>query len=543
MNGVKNTKLRAVAYLRKSTRDQQENSIFNQRKAIDAFAERHDISIVKYLVDDGISGLTMEKRDAFKELINEYVIAGKMEFTIILVLDVTRWGRFQDIDESAHLEYVCRKNGKEIIYITEAFKNDNSIMDAVIKSIKRAMAAEYSKNLGDKVLAGSLTIASQGFRLGGTAPYGFERMRLDQDRNPAGVLKDGQRKAIANERVTLTPGDIVEVKTIKTIFTAFTEKQIHEAKIAVMLNQRNIPSPGGGNWKENTIRVILKNEIYTGAQVYNRTSQRLNGPTHRNPRKDWVIAPGSFEALVSEDAFTQAQKILHQRNPRFTDQELIDKLQELFKVHGKLSGIIIEAAEDLPSSGTISKRFGSLVNAYKLVGYVPPQDFRFLELKEIVRDIESSLLNKVIDNLEQLGMHVVDHGSHFRINDQLNIRIAASSIRNKSGRKRWAYRFDRSQSVDITIAVRLANDDGKIQDFYCFPMIAMETDKLFVSWTNGVYLDVFRFDDLTYFYDLFGDVSTVNNQSNSEENNAQDTGNTDLNDQNNQSPGAGPQQV
>ena len=530
MSGVKNTKLRAVAYLRKSTRDQQENSILNQRKAIDAFAERHDISIVKYLVDDGISGLTMEKRDAFKELINEYVIAGKMEFTLILVLDVTRWGRFQDIDESAHLEYICRKHGKEIIYITEAFKNDNSIMDAVIKSIKRAMAAEYSKNLGDKVLAGSLTIAAQGYRVGGTAPYGFERMRLDQNRNPVGVLEDGQRKAIANERVILTPGKVTEVETIRKIFTAFTERQLHEAKIAVMLNQQQVPSPGGGQWSENTIRVILKNDIYTGAQVYNRSTGRLNGPTRRNPRKDWVIVPGAFESLVSEDAFTQAQQILQQRNPTYSDQELIEKLQQLFKLHGRLSGLIIEATEGLPAPSTISRRFGSLVNAYKLVGYIPPQDFRFLELKELVRDIEMNLLNRVIDNLEQMGLHVVDQGSHFRINDQLNIRIAASSVRNKSGRKRWAYRFDRSQSIDITIAVRLADDEGKIQDFYCFPMIAMDVDKLFVSWTNGVYMDVFRFDDLTYFYNLFGDAATVDNQSNSEENHAQDSGYPDLED-------------
>ena len=543
MRNAKNTKLRAVAYLRKSTRDQQENSILNQRKAIDAFAERHEITILKYLIDDGISGLTMEKRDAFKELINEYVIGGKVEFTLILVLDVTRWGRFQDIDESAHLEYLCRKHGKEIIYITEAFKNDNSIMDAVIKSIKRAMAAEYSKNLGDKVLAGSLTIAAQGYRLGGLAPYGFERMRLDKDRNPVGILQDGQRKAIANERVTLTPGDITEVEAVKSIFTAFTEKQLNESKIAVMLNKRDIPAPGGGEWSENSIKIILKNEIYTGAQVYNRTSQRLNGPSRLNPRKDWVVVPGAFESLVSEETFKKAQLLIHERNPKYSDQELIEKLQQLFKVHGKLSGLIIESAEGLPSPGTISKRFGSLINAYKLVGYVPPYDYRFLELKEVVKDIEMTLLNRIIDNLEIMGLNVVDHGSHFRINDQLNIRIAASGIRNNKGRKRWAYKFDRSQSVDITIAVRLADDEGKIQDFYCFPMVSMEMDKLLISWTNGIYLDVFRFDDLTYFYDLFGDAATVNNQSNSEENNEEDRGDTDIEDQDNQSPGERPQQI
>ncbi|NQT34549.1 recombinase family protein [bacterium] len=511
MDEVRNPKLRAVAYLRRSTRDQQENSIYNQRQAIDAFAERHEIRVVKYLIDDGISGLTMEKRGAFKQLINDYVIGGKMDFSLILVLDVTRWGRFQDIDESAHLEYLCRKHGKEIIYITEAFKNDNSIMDAVIKSIKRAMAAEYSKNLGDKVLAGSLTIAAQGYRVGGTAPYGYERMRLDQERKPVSILHDGQHKAIANERVTLTPGDSPEVETVRDIFHSFTEQQIHEAKIAIKLNQRRIPAPGGKDWTESSIRVILRKEIYTGAQIYNKTTQRLNNPLRQNPREDWIMVPGAFEAIVSKEAFTKAQEILNQRRLTYTDQELIEKLQQLFVTNGRLNGLIIDATSGLPSSATIGKRFGSLINAYKLVGYVPPHDYRFIELKGLVQDVELSLLNRIIENLEQMGLHVVDYGSHFRINDQLNIRIVASSIRNKDGRKCWVYRFDRSQSIDITIAVRLADDEGNIQDFYYLPMIVMEVDQLFLLWFNGVYLDVFRSNNITNFYDLFADTSVINN--------------------------------
>jgi DNA mismatch repair ATPase MutS len=34
-------------------------------------------------------------------------------------------------------------------------------------------------------------------------------------------------------------------------------------------------------------------------------------------------------------------------------------------------------------------------------------------------------------------------------------------------------------------------------------MIAMEMERLFVNWANGIYLDTFRFSDLGYFYNLF----------------------------------------
>ena len=498
-------RLRAVAYLRKSTRDQQENSIFNQRKAIDAFAERHEISIVKYFVDDGISGLTMEKRNAFMELINDYVKGGKIDFSIILVLDVTRWGRFQDIDESAHLEYTCRKHGKEIIYVTEGFKNDNSIMDSVIKSIKRAMAAEYSKNLGEKVLAGSLTIASQGYRLGGIAPYGYNRLRLDQNKEPVGVLKPGQRKAIANERVSLTPGDDKEVNTVRDIFRKFTEDQLLESRIAVELNERKRKSPSGGKWTENSVRMILKNETYAGTLVYNRQTQRLKGPSRKNPRDKWIIVPEAFEAVISPEQYVKAQALFKERSHLYTDSELLEMLQRLFEKHGKLSGLIIESMPRIPASSTFRKRFGSLINAYKLVGYIPPQDYRFIELKEIVKEVSEKVIMEVIETLEKMGHTVIDCGSFIRLNDQLNIDIVSSSIRNKNGKKKWAYKFNRKQDIDITIAVRLADDEGGILDYYFFPLLAMEMDKLFVAWNNGVYLDTFRFENLDYFFNQFGD--------------------------------------
>lgn len=510
-------KLHAVAYLRKSTREMQENSILNQRKAIDAFAEHHNIHILKYFIDDGISGLTMSKRDAFKELINEYVIGGKLSFSIILVLDVTRWGRFQDIDESAHLEFICRKHGKEIIYVTEEFKNDNSIMDSLIKALKRAMAAEYSKNLSDKVLAGSLTIARQGFRVGAPAPYGFERMRLDQQRNPVGILHDGERKAIANERVTLVPGNAEEVETIKHIFGLFTRRGLREGNIAIELNERKIPSPGGGEWTENTIRVMLRDETYTGTLRYNRTSSRLHGPTRKNPRDRWVLVPQAFEAIVSPDTFLEAQQIFQKRHPVWSDQDILLRLQELFQTHGKLTGLIIESTPQMPSTNILKKRFGSLFNAYKLVGYVPPYDIRFFELKELVKSIEERLWQEVFAALVEMGLTVVDHGTHLCLNDQLNIQLMASSIRNNNGKKRWVYRFDRQVDIDLTLAVRLADDAGNILDFYCFPSIAMETDKLFVSWSNGIYLDAYRFDKIIDVYDLFGDSGHINKEKTCDE--------------------------
>jgi hypothetical protein len=83
-----------------------------------------------------------------------------------LVLDVSRWGRFQDVDESAYYEFLCRQSGVRVQYCAESFVNDLSPYSNLVKAIKRMMAAEYSRELGVKVLqcgcfwTGRLTLRS-----------------------------------------------------------------------------------------------------------------------------------------------------------------------------------------------------------------------------------------------------------------------------------------------------------------------------------------------------------------------------------------------
>ena len=80
------------------------------------------MEIVRTYADEGKSGLRIEGRDTLKQLI-ETVTAGKADFEAILVYDVSRWGRFQDADESAYYEYICRRAGIAVHYCAEQFEN------------------------------------------------------------------------------------------------------------------------------------------------------------------------------------------------------------------------------------------------------------------------------------------------------------------------------------------------------------------------------------------------------------------------------------
>ena len=159
--------VRAAQYVRMSTEHQQ-YSTANQEDVIQAYAAKRGIQIVRTYADEGKSGLSVAGRKSLKQLIAD-VTCGASDYTVILVYDVSRWGRFQDADESAYYEYLCKQAGIEVHYCAEQFENDGGPTSTIIKSVKRAMAGEYSRELSSKVFQGQCRLIELGYRQGGAA--------------------------------------------------------------------------------------------------------------------------------------------------------------------------------------------------------------------------------------------------------------------------------------------------------------------------------------------------------------------------------------
>ena len=204
---------RAVEYVRMST-DHQKYSTENQADAIRQYAARRGLEIVRTYADEGKSGLRLGGRDALKQLIDD-VQSDKVDFATILVYDVSRWGRFQDADESAYYEYICKRAGISVQYCAEQFENDGSPVSTIVKGVKRAMAGEYSRELSAKVFTGQCRLIELGFRQGGMAGYGLRRQLIDQARIAKGELSRGEHKSIQTDRVVLGPGPAEEVETVR----------------------------------------------------------------------------------------------------------------------------------------------------------------------------------------------------------------------------------------------------------------------------------------------------------------------------------------
>ena len=120
-NAILDTPVRAAQYLRMSTEHQQ-YSIENQAHVISLYAAQHGFEVVRSYIDEGKSGLVLKHRKALGQLLND-VVAAPQIYRAILVYDVSRWGRFQDIDEAAYYEFMCKRAGFVVHYCAEVFTN------------------------------------------------------------------------------------------------------------------------------------------------------------------------------------------------------------------------------------------------------------------------------------------------------------------------------------------------------------------------------------------------------------------------------------
>ncbi|WP_259234788.1 recombinase family protein [Bradyrhizobium elkanii] len=494
---------RAAQYVRMST-DHQKYSTENQRDAIASYAARHDLMIVRTYEDQGRSGLRIEGRDALKQLIDD-VRHRRADFSVVLVYDVSRWGRFPDADESAYYEYTCKEAGIKVQYCAEQFENDGSLSSTIIKSMKRAMAGEYSRELSAKVFAGQCRLIGLGFRQGGTPGYGLRRQLIDEHRTPKICLGRGEYKSLQTDRVILRPGPPEEVAVVQRIYRQFVLQLKSEAEIAAMLNLEGIPNEFGRPWTRGTIHQILTNEKYVGNNVYNRVSFKLKQKRIVNPPEMWVRAQDAFDAVVDSDFFHAARRIIEERTKRLTDQEMLERLTLLLKQKGHLSGLVIDEGDEMPSSSVYRTRFGSLIRAYHLVGYDPGRDYQYIETNRALRTRFPDVLSQTMAGILQAGGTVeLDKLTDIlEINGEIRVSIViARCLHTQTGLLRWKLRLDTGLRPDITIAIRMDEENEQILDYYLLPSIDMSSDKLKLAEENGIYLDAYRFDDLDAFFNL-----------------------------------------
>lgn len=458
--------MRAAQYVRMST-ERQDYSIANQLAAIESYALLHNLEITKTYSDPGKSGLDLAHRPGLRKLLEDVACPIPPEFQAILVYDVTRWGRFQDIDESAYYEFVCKRAGIKVHYCAEPFASDDpTMMAALLKAIKRVMAGEYLRELSTKVFAGQCRIARSGYKLGGTAGYGLRRLLVSRDGTPKQILFGGDRKSLASDRVVYVPGPADEVAVVQQIYSWFLDDGHSGDAIAKLLNDNGVQRDGRGPWDKYAVNSILNHPKYSGCVVFNRSSRRLGAKNTANPVNQWIVTPNSFEPIISAERFAEVRNRRRSMLSR-SDEELIADLQRVLEIHGKLTVKTIRTTPNVISPWVYWDRFGSMGKAYEAAGYKPARGY-FGGC--ITRKHTQQMKPQMIDNFMALFR---ESGNKVRLIPRgLSIKgvgctgiEATQWLRAAGGKLRWEVRTGNSKRYRHMIVARIAPDRTSFLDY------------------------------------------------------------------------------
>lgn len=350
--------IRVVGYLRRSTNN-QDRSLSDQQSAIEAFALANGWTVVRYYIDDAISGTSAEHRPSFQEMVEDACRTPR-SFDGIVVYDITRFGRM-DCDETGHYRHILRMHGVFVAYASEGFTGGTA--DDLIRVVKQWQARQESKDLARITIRGQLSkfrSRGGGWWMSGVAPLGYDRryedvdkrflfivrnrsdgtkLLMDEKGGTMRALKLAERLPISDrDRCRLVPGCPEHVNLVRRVYYECTETGLGCTAIAARLNQEGIPTPRNamwsrrnhrGRWTYSTIRVMLINPVYAGDVVWNRSTggtfyriadgSAKERPPHEaatnryNDEKDWLVVRDAHPALVTREVFERAKQMIAKR--------------------------------------------------------------------------------------------------------------------------------------------------------------------------------------------------------------------------------------
>ena len=341
-----------IGCVRVST-DRQERSIEEQKESIRAAAARDGVALLEgraWCEDEGVSGSILDRPGLQKLLA---LCRTRKDITDVYFWKRNRLSRSIDPLDGLNIEREIEHSGKRVHFVQGMQKTGNRLLDFIASGLEYAQAGQYLVNLSSDTIRGLVPLTKAGFDAGRPTPYGFDRMVVDSSGRELYRIRDlgnGVRhKTLPDGHVqvyekgtrpakdkaahsTFVLGDPVRVAVVRRIFDSYARQEKGMRTIINELNDEGIPSPRGGAWSLGTIRSMLVNPVYYGANVWNvrsfskyhrivggapaETEETSGRTVHFNDRENWIVADDGhgFEPIISKEFFELAQARRLKRN-------------------------------------------------------------------------------------------------------------------------------------------------------------------------------------------------------------------------------------
>ncbi|GIX05017.1 MAG: hypothetical protein KatS3mg114_0886 [Planctomycetaceae bacterium] len=333
----------AAGYARRST-DLQERSIPDQKAYLEAWAKEHGYRIVRWFIDDAISGTSTRGRDDFDRMID--AAENGRDFETILCYDISRFSRGGTNETGYHLHRL-KLAGVNVLFPADAIPEGDE--GELIQGVKSWQARQYSVKLARDTVRGQISnIRERKSAPGGMAPFGYDKQHTTADGTVLRTLRwmpDASKQEFGPDgkflRVIEAGVNIKKAKSDIIRFVPSTPERVAVVKrmfdlcvqgygchyIAALFNAEGIASPGGQKWNTSRIAKLLRNPVYKGAIAWNRHTMgslfSLDGNGvlkakkqkgwKRNAEEDWIISECVHEPLVTPETWAAAQKALTKR--------------------------------------------------------------------------------------------------------------------------------------------------------------------------------------------------------------------------------------
>ena len=295
----------AALYARVSSdRQDVDLSVAAQLRALRDHAQKNGYIVAREYVDEAESGRIAD-RPEFRKMIDE-ASKPNAPFQEILVWKFSRFTRKRE--HAVAFKSLLRRKGVRVVSITEHADDTptGKLMEAIIESVDEF----YSENLAQEVMRGMRESASRGFWVSSYAPFGYNRV----------MVQDGAKK-----RPTLRP-DPDASRIVKRIFD-MAEAGNGTLTITNTLNDEGIASPRGKLWGKTSVHAILINVAYTGTLVWG-----ANAKDNAEP----VRVEKAFPAIITKAQFGRVGKLLRSRAPKMSHPRRVGStylLSGLVKCH------------------------------------------------------------------------------------------------------------------------------------------------------------------------------------------------------------------
>ena len=337
-------KIKAVGYARRST-DMQTGSVYDQKAYVEKWAEANGYEVLRWYVDDAISGTSVRDREAFEKLIAQ--AENGRDFATILIYDMSRFSR-GGTNETGYYLHRLRMAGVEVIFPAEGIPEGDE--GELLQGVKSWQAKQYSVKLSKDCIRGQISsIMVRHSAPGGTPPYGYDKRHVTSDGRVLRTfrwLSDGRKEEYdgdgrlvrvlpPGESLKKTKSDVIcyvpstpdRVAVIKRIFEMYAAGYGSHYVVA-RLNEEGIPTADGRKWSAVHVRRMVSHPVYCGSLVWNKKSRGKLHSVGRdgsarprkglrvdryNDRAEWFIVPNVHAPLVSQELFDEVQRQMESR--------------------------------------------------------------------------------------------------------------------------------------------------------------------------------------------------------------------------------------